>query len=298
MYPLDRRRLALHIYPMLNSLRKTAALVMVSHSTVARWARYPERKQYIRVQPTKSRIVAESIRAAVVANPLESLRTLKGRIAEATGETVSHELIRTVIRRLGFTHKKVRFHNRPDHVPKLTSDFVAARDALWKQGRCFVSIDETSFGRNGRPVMGYAPRGTPLYMVRKGSPYTQNTSAVACVSDAGLVHVEMKKGSYKTDTFCQFLGSLLLPLDTVILLDNVKFHHSASVRTLAAEKGWTLLYVPPYSPWFNPIEGCFSVVKRAFRRGVDAFDAFRTLTPGHCASFFRRALRLSNGPLG
>jgi transposase len=295
MYPLDRRRLALHIYPLVNSLRKTAVLVMVSHSTIARWVRNPERKQYVRVHPTKSRVVAESIRAAVVANPLESLRA---RVAEATGETVSHELIRTAIRRLGFTHKKVRFHSRPDHVPKLTSDFVAARDALAKQGRRFVSIDETSFGRNGRPIMGYAPRGTPLYMIRKGAPYTRNTSAVACVSDAGLVRVDMKKGSYKTDTFCQFLGSLPLAPDTVILLDNVKFHHSAAVLALAADKGWTLLHVPPYSPWFNPIEGCFSVVKRAFRRGLDASDAFRTLTPHHCASFFRRALRLSNGPLG
>lgn len=38
MYPLDRRKVAIHIYSVVSSLRKTALLLNISHSTVARWA--------------------------------------------------------------------------------------------------------------------------------------------------------------------------------------------------------------------------------------------------------------------
>ena len=54
MYPVDRRKLAVHMYSILGSLRKTAKLLMVSHSTIFRWLASPERKQYNR---TKHRIL-------------------------------------------------------------------------------------------------------------------------------------------------------------------------------------------------------------------------------------------------
>lgn len=46
MYPLERRNIALHIYSILNSLRKTAILCQVSHSTISRWIHCPHKKQY------------------------------------------------------------------------------------------------------------------------------------------------------------------------------------------------------------------------------------------------------------
>ena len=39
-------------------------------------------------------------------------------------------------------------------------------------------------------------------------------------------------------------------------------HKGDEVNNVFKEKGFIKLYVPPYSPWFNPIEGCFSIVKR------------------------------------
>ena len=37
MYPIDRRKLAIHVYSLFSSLRKTARILQVSHSTVSRW---------------------------------------------------------------------------------------------------------------------------------------------------------------------------------------------------------------------------------------------------------------------
>ena len=46
MYSLDRRKLATHIYSLFPSLRKVARILNVSHTTVARWLKHPERKSY------------------------------------------------------------------------------------------------------------------------------------------------------------------------------------------------------------------------------------------------------------
>ena len=56
MYPLERRNIALHIYSILNSLRKTAILCQVSHSTIFRWIHSPYKKQY-----TKANKVYKSV---------------------------------------------------------------------------------------------------------------------------------------------------------------------------------------------------------------------------------------------
>ena len=48
MYALDRRKLATHVYSLIKSLRKAAIILQVSHTTVARWLRSPERKKYSR----------------------------------------------------------------------------------------------------------------------------------------------------------------------------------------------------------------------------------------------------------
>jgi transposase len=90
--------------------------------------------------------------------------------------------------------------------------------------------------------------------------------------------------------FREFLECLDLPTRTVIILDNVKFHSSKVVTAYAAQRGWELLYIPPYCPWFNPIELCFSIVKRAYYRDMTPEEAWGCLTAQHCEAFFRKSL--------
>jgi transposase len=299
MYPGDRRVLALHVYGLLHSLRKTARLVLVSHSTIARWLRNPKPKGYCRTTPTKSQAVSESIRAAVQSDPLASVRTIRDRILEVLGMAVSCGLIRVALKRLGYSRKKARFCGpklpNTQHERK-TREFIQARKEFVEQERTFVSIDETSFGRHTPAIMGYSMRGTPLY-VGKVKPRVTTTSVLACVSREGLVKRQSIRGSFNTLSFVAFLQDLDVPPRTVLLLDNVAFHHSKAVKALATSRGWDLLYVPPYSPWYNPIEFCFSIVKRAFYKGGSPDEAFEKLQPRHCWAFFTKSLSLE-GPCG
>ena len=112
MYPVDRRKLAVHMYSILGSLRKTAKLLMVSHSTIFRWLAYPERKQYNRTKHhiLKSEKIIDVIKTTIAFNPFTSIRKLQNNINETLNLQISIELIRTVLKRLGFSKKVARYY--------------------------------------------------------------------------------------------------------------------------------------------------------------------------------------------
>lgn len=61
------------------------------------------------------------------------------------------------------------------------------------------------------------------------------------------------------------LGPQLQP-GQVVIMDNLSAHHRPVIQTLIEACGCTLLYLPPYSPDFNPIEWLFSRLKARVRR--------------------------------
>ena len=130
----------------------------------------------------------------------------------------------------------------------------------------------------------------------RGSEAGTTTSVIAVASQSGIIARRSRHGSFNTQRLLEFLETLHLAAGTVFLLDNVSFHHAKEVKALACQRGWTLLYTPPYSPWFNPIEGMFSIVKRAFYKNGSIDHAFSRLTQSHACAFFGQSLRLRKQP--
>lgn len=54
--------------------------------------------------------------------------------------------------------------------------------------------------------------------------------------------------------------------NSVLIMDNCSIHHGGRVAELAKARGVRLLYLPPYSPDFNPIEKAFGILKAHLRR--------------------------------
>ena len=52
----------------------------------------------------------------------------------------------------------------------------------------------------------------------------------------------------------------------VVVMDNLCAHKGKKVRELVAARGCGLLYLPPYSPDFNPIEEAFAKIKGFLRK--------------------------------
>ena len=81
-------------------------------------------------------------------------------------------------------------------------------------------------------------------------------------------------------------------------MDNLSSHKGPNVRALIEKAGAILLYLPPYSPDFNPIENAFAKLKAHVRkhaaRTIDALEAaaaeaLRQFKPVECANFFSHA---------
>lgn len=101
------------------------------------------------------------------------------------------------------------------------------------------------------------------------------------------------------NAFLSFLETTLLPTlpkGSVIIMDNWSVHHGDEVRELAERFGCELLYLPTYSPDFNPIEHLFAKVK-AFIKSllpdtidnlIQAFcNAVKTVTPQNVLNAFK-----------
>lgn len=92
---------------------------------------------------------------------------------------------------------------------------------------------------------------------------------ICAIQNDQILEAMLFEGSCDTAAFCSFLETMLLPKlkpGDVLVLDNLRVHHSQAVKELLSQAGVKTLYLPPYSPDLNPIERMFSKVKNTVRR--------------------------------
>lgn len=124
-------------------------------------------------------------------------------------------------------------------------------------------------------------------------------TAVAAVRLDGLTAPFTIDAAMNGEIFITYVEQVLLPTlrpGDVVVMDNLSAHKRPQVARLIEQAGATLLYLPPYSPDFNPIEMIWSKVKRLLRgfaartiNGLhDAFGrAFAAVTTSDILGCFR-----------
>jgi len=149
-------------------------------------------------------------------------------------------------------------------------------------------------------LRGRAPRGKRL---RAGIPkgHWKTTTFVAGLRLTGMMAPFVLDGPMNRSAFLAYVHQVLAPelkRGDVVILDNLPAHKGSRVREAIEAAGASLLYLPPYSPDFNPIENAFAKLKallrKAAERTVEALwtaisrllDAF---TPAECANYFAAA---------
>jgi transposase len=117
------------------------------------------------------------------------------------------------------------------------------------------------------PSHARSPRGERA-VVSEPFNHGQNISIISSLSLIGVGATMSLEGAFDTQAFDAFVEYFLVPTllrGDVVLLDNVKFHHSAKAASLIELAGAKVLHIPPYSPDFNPIEECISKIKQTLR---------------------------------
>jgi len=77
------------------------------------------------------------------------------------------------------------------------------------------------------------------------------------------------EGSTTREVFEAFLERVLAPIlkpGQVVVMDNLSAHKGGRVKEIIESRDCELVYLPPYSPDFNPIEQAFSKIKSLLRR--------------------------------
>lgn len=176
--------------------------------------------------------------------------------------------------------------------------------AAWRQEVALFNPEKLVFideaGTHTAMARGYAraPRGQRAH----GSvPRNRggNLTLLAALSKERLQAEWVIEGSVDGDVFVTWLERVLLPtltLGQIVVMDNLRAHYRKEVRSLIEAHGCTLLYLPPYSPDFSPIELAFSKIKgqlkslaaRTRQTLTDAVaEACYTIVPADVVNWFK-----------
>jgi transposase len=163
-----------------------------------------------------------------------------------------------------------------------------------------VFIDETWASTSMSRLHGRTPKGERL---RAGIPHGhwKTTTFVAGLRLTGMMATMVLDGPINRDAFQAYVEQVLVrelrPGD-IVIMDNLSSHKGAAIRQAIEAAGASLLFLPPYSPDFNPIENAFAKLKALLRaaaeRTVDALwttigSLIDRFTPNECANYFAAA---------
>ena len=125
-------------------------------------------------------------------------------------------------------------------------------------------MDESGFDPHSYRPYAWSLRGKKAHGKRFGRGGAR-TNLIAGKRGKELLAPVLYEGTTSAPLFNQWLKEHLLkelrPGSTIIM-DNAAFHRKADVTKIANEAGHNILFLPPYSPDFNPIEQDFAIIKK------------------------------------
>ena len=136
---------------------------------------------------------------------------------------------------------------------------------MTEKNRIFLDesgVEQNLFTRFARSKRGIRAIGEIL------SKRKERISVIAGYSGKQLLSPFYFKGHTNSKIFNVWLENEPLPeigTGKVLILDNAAFHKTSKTKELVEKSGCQLLYLPPYSPDFNPIEQQWAILKHRIR---------------------------------
>ena len=209
------------------------------------------------------------------------------------------------LHRFPVRHRMTR-KKKTGHASKQDRPDVHQRRQAWAGARAhlhparLVFLDETWTKTNMARTHGRAPRGQRLRMsVPHGHRHT--STVIAGLTLRGMIAPCVLDGPMNRDAFVTYVEQVLVPElrpGDVVILDNLPSHKGPRVRNLIHAAGAELVFLPPYSPDYNPIELAFSrfkaLLRKAAARTVEGLweaigRSLDTFSPSECHNYFKAA---------
>jgi transposase len=300
---MDLRSRALAAVDEGMSCRAAAVRFGVAAATVIRWHDQRRSTGAYAVKPqggdTRSRRIEahrETVLALHEARRDITLDELRRKLSQI-GVTVAISTLHRFFVRHGITRRKDRARGRAGsrRRPEPAGGLVRwpTRPRPYAAGVHRRDLDGNQHDPQPRPL----PTGERL---RMGYPHghRKTTTLVAGLRMTGMVAPMVLDGPINGDWFEAHVRQVLVPdlgCGDVVIMDNLSSHKRASVREAIEAAGARLMFLPPYSPDFNPIEKAFARLKAMLRRASERtvsglwsligrlVDLFQ---PQECANYF------------
>lgn len=131
-----------------------------------------------------------------------------------------------------------------------------------------VYLDETGIDQYLTRPYARSKKGDRVIGWVSGKRY-QRTSIVAALWETNILAPLQYQGTMDSHLFNGWFEDCLLPVlpkNSVIVMDNASFHQKDILHETAEENGHSVLFLPPYSPDFNPIEKTWAWLKGKLRK--------------------------------
>lgn len=161
-----------------------------------------------------------------------------------------------------------------------------------------VFIDESGVQNNMTRNYGRSIGGKRLHEAVPGKTW-DTTTVISSIRYDGLVAPMTIKGPIDSEVFKTYVSKILCPTlnnGDMVIMDNLPTHKVPGVVELIEGAGAEVVYLPPYSPDFNPIEKMWSKIKSVLRKIKarskielnEAFSvAFDDVTPSDAHGWFK-----------
>lgn len=168
-----------------------------------------------------------------------------------------------------------------------------------------IFLDEVGFNVVSRPKKGRSLSGSSAYLTVPAAR-SRNISVIAAMNKSGMIYYKINEKAFCGNDFINSMRELKEACDfkginsPVFIMDNARIHHYNGIASDPVVGNLEIFYLPPYSPFLNPIENVFSVWKNLVIRGGAKNEnelrnlissKFEEITPSHCSSFFRKMLK-------
>lgn len=142
-----------------------------------------------------------------------------------------------------------------------------------KGSKNIAYVDESGFEPYTYRDSAWSKRGSKSYGERVGRR-EKRTNLIAAKRGKELIATVLYNTSTTALWFNKWLKECLfkeLSPNSTIIMDNACFHKKEDVYRITKNYGHDVLFLPPYSPDFNPIEKVFAILKK--RRAMAPIDA-------------------------
>jgi transposase len=266
-------------------------LVQCGHAIVSRkrklWDKTGDVEKF-RTHQGRQRSLDDHVEQAVVQVFLQNVDITMEEALDWVEEEFEKKIGRTaliaLLRRNRVSYKRLKFIAAQRN-PTLRADYLLRVEDFYDDQLVFLDESAANEFTKDRKF-GWSMVGCPAVKERD-LRRSERWSILPAYTKDGYMAWKIFQGSYTKQIFNQFVYTEVLPRmnaysgdrppRSVLVMDNARIHCSEELQQMCNDVGVLLVYLPPYSPDYNPIEQSFNQIKQWMRKYRDKLQ--------HCDSF-------------